>query len=476
MKSCEKCMKFISYGACVALIGSLPIWSPQSFAQNAESSPSEPVRLTVIPHTSSRIAMNTLPKAVCVLHVDGDSDTSRSFKLFSDDDGMIRFNVNPSEEADEVAAFAVDCTSDGQSRTFGLELRSNSSPSLDMPAPTAEIRTPQASDVIRPALTKEEALQLSDNELVKREYPMRPDAQQAPGAFAAWLQAVIKPARRVDPRQVADPEARATGYFPAGGWSGFDVKNAPNEVPVSTYDLVQAEWTVPTVSLSNIEQNTTTYSSFWIGLDGDNGICPKYCSGDGRYSDLWQAGTQQDVTNFHYGLWGLFSDTFSTYNAWSEFIPGQSTQVLANFNVSPGDLMFSQVYVANAGGAPSLSGMFATAFVMNMTKNEYTWVYYCRGLTIGGNCTSQGQTPILGYQAEWIMERPYENGAITDLADYNQAWMYYPYAEQTNGAWATYNGANSQAIYMYNNNTNHLLSVPFVWNSSTIQYIWYNFH
>jgi hypothetical protein len=96
--------------------------------------------------------MKTLPKAICALHVAGDSDISRSFKLFSDDDGMIRFNVTPSEESDQVAAYAVDCTSDGLSRTFGLELRANSIPTSDMPAPAADIRTPKAGDVIRPAL------------------------------------------------------------------------------------------------------------------------------------------------------------------------------------------------------------------------------------------------------------------------------------------------------------------------------------
>lgn len=88
--------------------------------------------------------------------------------------------------AEEVAAFAVDCSSDGQSRTFGLELRPNSTPSLEMPAPTAEKRTPKARDVIRPALTKEDVLQLSD-ELAKREYPVRPNPKQAPDAFADWL-------------------------------------------------------------------------------------------------------------------------------------------------------------------------------------------------------------------------------------------------------------------------------------------------
>src|SRR5271156_384061 len=251
MKSYEKWLELLSYGPCVALIGSLLIGSPQGFAQSPESSPSEPLRLTVAPHTSSRIAMKTLPKAACVLHPDGNSAPSRSFKLFSDDEGMIRFNVSPRAESDQAAAFAVDCTSDGQSRSFGLELRPSPAPSVDMPAPAAEIRTPKASDVVRPALTQAEALQLSDEELVKREYPVRPIAAQAPEAFAGWLQAVTQPARRVSSRQVARPELRASSaYEPGGGWSGFELKNAPNEVPLPTYDEVMGAWYVPTVTIA----------------------------------------------------------------------------------------------------------------------------------------------------------------------------------------------------------------------------------
>jgi len=153
MKCHQKYLRSLSYGPCVALIGSLLIGPPQGLAQSAESNSSEPLRLTVAPHTSSRIAMKTLPKAVCVLHPNGDTESSRSLKMFSDDDGMVRFNVNPSDEAGEAAAFAVDCTSQGQSRTFGLELKPSSIPTSDMPAPAAEIRAPKATDVIRPALT-----------------------------------------------------------------------------------------------------------------------------------------------------------------------------------------------------------------------------------------------------------------------------------------------------------------------------------
>jgi hypothetical protein len=45
------------------------------------------------------------------------------------------------------------------------------------------------------------------------------------------------------------------------------------------YDAVMGEWYVPQVKIS--DNNLSTYSSFWIGIDGDG------------LSDLWQAGTEQ---------------------------------------------------------------------------------------------------------------------------------------------------------------------------------------
>jgi peptidase A4-like protein len=120
--------------------------------------------------------------------------------------------------------------------------------------------------------------------------------------------------------------------------------------------------------------------------------------------------------------------------------------------------------------------LFAIASVEDLTQAEYANVYNCLGLEIDNKCTTEDQIPVLGYQAEWIMERPYENNALTDLADYNVAWMYDAYALQTNGSLMNYNGANSQDIWMYNYSNGHLLTVPYVWNNSTIQFFWYNWY
>lgn len=129
--------------------------------------------------------------------MDGDSDMSRSFTLFSDDEGMIRFNVNPREESDEVATFAVDCASDGQSRTFGLELRPSPTPSLDMPAPAAEIRAPKATDVIRPALTRAEAPQF------RRRIRRAAGEWNSPATESALPQAIAVTPGRSRPRRGA---------------------------------------------------------------------------------------------------------------------------------------------------------------------------------------------------------------------------------------------------------------------------------
>jgi hypothetical protein len=452
-------MKYISYGPCVALIGSLLIGAPQGFAQNSAASiPSEPLRLTVAPNASSRITMKTLPKATCVLHAEADNAAEHSFKVFADDEGNVRFHVNPSAESDQTARFAVDCAAEGKSSTFALELRPNSVPTFDMPAPQSEVRAQQPGDVIRPALTKADAAHLSGDELVKRGYPVRPDAKQAPEAFATWLKAVTQPARYVDARQVARPDVRhvkpvsASNFETSGNWSGFELRG-----PAGTYDLVAGEWYVPTVYREN---NAHTYSAYWIGLDGDG------------TSDLWQAGTEQEIQDIT--IFGIHFD-FTNYYAWTEFLPPQGTeQVLANFTVTPGDLIYSEVWVGNSGQSPSLSGLYAIGFVEDVSRGEYTTVYNCRGTSIIGICLPFNQVNIGGSEAEWIMERPTVNGSLPDLADYNYTYMYDAYALKTNNTWMNYNGANNQQIFMYNGND--LLSGVYPSGTSRMLFYWFNWH
>jgi hypothetical protein len=449
-------MKYSKFGPLVSLIASFLVSVPGGFAQNQTAT--EPARFTVAPTKSSLVTLKTLPKATCVLHAEGANDAEHSLKLFANDEGTVRFHVNPSGESDQAARFAVDCTAEGKSATFPLELRPNSAPTSDMPAPVVEAPQSRPGDIIRPALAKAEALRLSGDELAKRGYPIRPDQKQAPDAFATWLKAVTRPAKFIDSRLVARPDVRhvkpvkASNYETSSNWSGFELRGAAN-----TYDLVMGEWYVPTVYY---ETNAHTYSAYWIGLDGDG------------TSDLWQAGTEQEITDVY--ILGLHFD-FTSYYAWTEFLPPQATeQVIPNFTVTPGDLIFTEVWVGNAGQGASLSGAYGIAFVEDLSRGEYTTIYTCRGLSIFGVCTTIGQTAVGGSEAEWIMERPTVGGSLPDLANYNYSYMYDAYALQTNGYWMNYNGANNQQIFMYNGS--HLLSGAYPSSTSTMLFYWYNFH
>lgn len=279
----------------------------------------------------------------------------------------------------------------------------------------------------------------------------------------------------VDARQVANPELRASTLAGTTNWSGFDLKNAPNEVPVSTYDGVEAVWDVPTVTAPVSEG--TTYSVLWVGLDGDQGVCPKYCplspAGDHNTPDLWQAGTLQLTRNLFCcpPIERLYN--ISAYYAWTELLPTEGIELLPDFEVRPGDQMFIEVWVGNPGESPSLSGTDAIAFVEDESRSVYTYVY-----------TPRGQVNIFGYQAEWIMERPYENGVLPDLSDYTSVYMIVPFAEQINGDWISYDGGvesgsepaiavTSQQLYMYNPNTGNLLSEGYPYGSGAIYYQWW---
>jgi hypothetical protein len=122
---------------------------------------------------------------------------------------------------------------------------------------------------------------------------------------------------------------RSLSYLGPGGaagtgstnWSGFELRGATN-----SYFAVEAEWYVPSVSA---ETGIATYSTIWIGLDGDG------------TSDLVQDGTEQDINSICYSS-GCYS--FTNYFAWTAFLPQQQVeQVIANITVSPHDEIYSDV-------------------------------------------------------------------------------------------------------------------------------------
>ena len=437
-----------------------PVYS-QGAVNNAQSSAeiAPPVRFSVAPKAMAAISMKVLPKGSCTLRAEGASDAAHSLKLFADDDGTVRFHVRPSAESDESAHFQIDCQAGGQTSSFPLELRPSASPTDDMPAPSFEFPPANVNGHMRPALAVQEAIQMAPEDLIKQEYPPRPDPQKMPDAFATWLKAVTKPATFVPARLVANPgvthvfQPASGGLSTSGNWSGFELHG-----PAQTFNTVFGEWYVPAIALG--EANVATYSAFWIGLDGDG------------TNDLVQDGTEQNLQELCF-YFGCFD--FTSYYAWSEFLPQQPTeQIVAGFTVSPGDEMYSNLSMCTFSG-PYCFGVYngtnAAFLLEDITRSEYTLFY-----------TPRGSTHVGGSEAEWIMERPGINNSLPDLANYVFAIMSDAYACNDgfpdSANCMNFNspqpGTTSKEIWMYKGSD--LLSWVVPISSTEMEFVWSNWH
>lgn len=473
----------------IVLIAESMIGAPAGFAQNGLSiRTAQPTRLTVAPNVSSPIAMKTLPNATCVLHTEGASDDGHRLKLFADDDGMILFHVNPEGESEEAVHFEVDCAADGKISIFPLHLRFSSAATADVPPPSAEIRKLRPGSFVRPALSNDEALNLSTEELVRRNYPIRPDPTKEPAAFDAWLKAVTIPSGLVFPRAIANPEI-THGPATSFNWSGFALTSpGPFSAVTGTWAVPNA-WGPPFLGCNP----TQTYSALWIGLDG---MVTK---------DLVQAGTEQDsVCVFSGTLPPFFPIHFDTYYVWTEYLPLQPTEQrsMTITAVWPGDHIAVQIMMVDVccGGpgippliTPAANGNHVNFNIHDYTQNEEAIIDLCTadGLPSNGRfyaCPTPTPAQVPGYTAEWIMERPYVNGVLTQLANYGVAELYGARAMSgPTWAWVNYGDATNQQISMYGplhciltqfgglKCNQNLLSQAYAVNNSDIQYVWSNY-
>ena len=423
---------------------------PRRARGRARAETLEPVRYSVAPGYASELHVQTLPGAVCTVRK-ADAPEGDGLRVLADDDGVVRLHVRPSNEHTDVAELVIDAEVDGRVVRVPLALRPSARATRDLPRPPARSRKPMREGVrVRPALGEREMLRMDDEALREGGYPLRPHPSEAPGAFNTWRRAVSTPTTIVEPRLVAHPELHHGALVTAGtettsNWSGFELRGA-----TGTYDWVTGMWNVPSVTG---ESNTHTYSAFWIGLDGDG------------VSDLVQAGTEQENYNFNFLF---FSISISVYYAWTEFLPQQATeQQIANFPITPGDEIFCEVWMGNAGSGPTLSGAFGVMLLENLTTSESTWVY-----------TPVGTTVVGGSEAVWIMERPSLGTALTDLADYSSARMFNAYARKANSArhrgYVPYQGANNLQITMING-ANTLSTVTPI-DTYSMRFDWQRFH
>ncbi len=419
------------------------------FSQTAVNRAGSSLSLQVPPHAMSAVSFKAMPNAQCSVRPEGADSSVPSMTVYANDEGIATFYVEPSQASDTAAHLIATCSS-GTAQTITIQPVTGAKPLI---APReksmAANRQGQIAKNMRPALSGDPTL-LSNAELFRHGYPMRPDPNHSPSAYAAWLKAVSKPAQFVSPKLVNVP-GRFHGPIkkentPAGSsnWSGYALYGGP-----SPFDWVEGEWYVPTTYGG--ESNTTVYSSLWIGLDGwgsDNVV---------------QDGTEEDVT-----VWDFlfFKITSRTYYPWKEICCQEPEVVLSNFNVNPGDEIFSEVWMGDAYGNLDPNGGYGYFWFEDVSTGQYAYL-----------STPFSSGTFTGSSAEWVMERPTIGGNLPDLADYSYAYMLYPYAYRADGVYRNYldtSDVTSEQITMYNGSNSLSTVVPI--DSNTMEFFWLGYH
>jgi len=143
---------------------------------------------------------------------------------------------------------------------------------------------------------------------------------------------------------------------------------------VGSVNDVKGSWMVPAVTCAPGE---TSYSSFWVGIDGFNS------------STVEQTGTDSDCQS------GV-----PTYYVWFEFYP-HPMFIVNNLTIKPGDIISAEVSYGNR------------QFTVSITN-----------VTTGGSfSTSTRVNRAQRSSAEWIAEAPSSTGGILPLADFGTVYF-----------------------------------------------------
>jgi hypothetical protein len=413
---------------------------------------------TVIPNVQTPIVLKTMPDAACDLHAEGASESSHKLRFYANGDGYVKIHASAKKESEDGIHAQLDCQANGKAVRYPLHLRASSSATADMPAPQTVMAAPKGSQVM-PALSAQEAQQLSDEELIGRGFPPRPDASTSPDAYAKWVDLISQPITVVPPHLVSrtdivrSPSRQGdskqqgvqNGVATSANWSGY-----VDQTSYRGYTAVYGQWNVPRVVAC--ESNTTTYSSFWVGLDG-------YES-----SDLVQDGTEQDCTDY----FGIFN--FYSYSAWEQLLPNQKYSQNVSLSPNGGDSFWALAWVGDANRQYDPNGAYAWFNMWDLTQKQGVLV----SVPLNG-------TYYFGETAEWIMERPYlSSGHYAELSDYGFAQMSNPEVLSSSFNWYYYTSFTNTNILLsneyQNGNDNNLLSDASGYPPPSIYFYWYNYH
>jgi hypothetical protein len=152
-------------------------------------------------------------------------------------------------------------------------------------------------------------------------------------------------------------------------WGGYSITSDQNN-PSPVFRSIGASWTVPALTVSSGD----TFSAVWIGIGGQ------------LDDTLIQTGTEQDSIGGQ-----------ASYSAWYELLPADSVTI-STINVSPGDEISASITLVDP-----LSQL---------------WSVQITDLTSGQSFNQSFFYVSSRLSADWIVERPTVNNALTALADF----------------------------------------------------------
>lgn len=196
------------------------------------------------------------------------------------------------------------------------------------------------------------------------------------GAFAFYYNNFVIPTGPSQPSlPSSNPNQLQTPVDQADlNWAGYSVAyNFSDPKPLVTG--VSGSWVVPQVKIS---QNDT-FSAIWVGIGGVFG------------HTLIQTGTEQDC------IGGILY-----YSAWYELLPSDSVTI-TTMEISPGDIMTASVTLTDS--------------VENM------WLISISDLSTGQSFSQDFFYDSSRLSAEWIVERPDVNNALTGIANFRSVTM-----------------------------------------------------
>jgi hypothetical protein len=285
-------------------------------------------------------------------------------------------------------------------------------------------------------------LTASDEELAMFGFPPRPNAEAAPEAYGSWWRAMLASKERVIPQLEITtivhhhPSLHTSVKTDAGtdsslNWSGIvDLGGASTYNNSTSFRSIFATWVVP-VGRQAFGACTggTDWSFSWVGIDGYNS------------SDVLQAGTESDATC-------NILQHESSYYAWFEWWPNSATR-LTNLPVSAGNDLFVEIWNTTAKEG--------FAYIANLTTNQY--------VTLG--LIPPSGTSLIGNSAEWIVERPSENGTLATLTNYVSDYFSACYAATFGGKVYTPGTTSALQVTMLDNSLKPI-SFPFLLGDTAI--------